>query len=292
MSESNLYRNEGEDAEMEAASVKARDTFGFFWRELAWEKRRIIPGLGIAALKVAFSDPPEMRSSDPNALETEHMWLGDVDFDGKEVTGTLMNEPHSLQSVSEGDTVTFGQDRINDWMYAVHDRVYGGFTVNLIRSRMSKGERKQHDGAWGLEFGDPENVLVVPPVYLGEEEEAEESSGGFFSSLFGKKKQQPVAKAQDYSVAAEFEHPMSVNMRGSLEEALKGDPSMLESTDDNGFAFLHQLSLAGSFDGVDVVLNHNADPNKPANNGMTPLQLAKTFNWKKVISRLETAGAQ
>lgn len=290
MSESNLYKNQGEDPEMEEASAKARKTFGFFWRELSWERRRIIPGLGIAALKVAFSDPPEMRSNDPDALETEHMWLGDIDFDGKEVSGTLMNEPHSLRSVSEGDTVKFGPKRINDWMYAIEDRVYGGFTVNLIRGRMSASERKQHDNAWGMEFGDPESILVVPASFLGEEEQPQQKSG-LFSSLFGKKKAAPAPKPQSYSAAASAEHPMSLNMRDSLDEALKGDPSMLESPDEKGFTFLHQLSLAGSFDGVDVLLNHKADPNKPASNGMTPLRLAKTFGWKKVMARLEQAGA-
>jgi ankyrin repeat protein len=84
---------------------------------------------------------------------------------------------------------------------------------------------------------------------------------------------------------------MSVNMRESLEQTLTENPNRLHETDDHGYSFLHQLSLAGSLDGVDVCLKLGADPNKPASNGMTPFALAKCLGWKKVMARLQQAGA-
>jgi ankyrin repeat protein len=84
---------------------------------------------------------------------------------------------------------------------------------------------------------------------------------------------------------------MSVNMRESLDEALSKDPAMVQQTDDRGYTFLHQLSLAGSFDGVDVCLKHGADSRLPAPNGMTPYALAKCLEWKRVMERLQQAGA-
>jgi hypothetical protein len=33
---------------------------------------------------------------------------------------------------------------------------------------MAKGERKQHDQAWGFDFGDVGVVNLVPPDYIGE----------------------------------------------------------------------------------------------------------------------------
>ncbi|MBW3598820.1 MAG: DUF2314 domain-containing protein, partial [Planctomycetes bacterium] len=246
---------------MEQAAAKARQTFRFFWREMAWEQRRIIPGLELAAVKASFSDPPEIRAKNPEGLEVEHMWLLEVDFDGRKVQGTLINSPHSLKSVQEGDRVTITGKQIFDWMYVIAGDVYGGFTVDVLRSRMGTGERKQHDQAWGFDFGEAGIVNLVPPDYVGE---ASPKRKGFLSR-FSSAKPAP----QDYAKVAATEHPMSVNMRESLDQTLSQNPALLHEADDRGYTFLHQLSLAGSWDGVDVCLKHGADPNKAAPNGMT-----------------------
>jgi len=282
--ESTAILTPANDPEMVQAAEKARQTFKYFWREMSWERRRIIPGLELAAVKATFEDPPELRTGDSDELEKEHMWLIDVDFDGKYLAGTLINSPHSLKSVKEGDQVKIPGKQICDWMYVMFGKVYGGFTVDVMRSRLEPSERREHDNAWGFDFGEVGVVNLVPPDYIGEKAPKQ----GFFSKLFGgAAKEEP----QDYAKVAAHEHPMSVNMRSSLEEALAGNPEMLNTPDDRGLTFLHQLALGGSLDGVDVCLNHGADPNKPATNGMTPYMLAKALGWKKVMKRLEEAGA-
>ena len=281
-SDSPIFPSPGEDQEMEAAAKQARQTFRFFWRELSWEQRRIVPGLQIAALKAKFTDPPETTpSKGPDALEAEQMWLNDIEFDGREIHGTLLNSPHSLQSVKEGDRLKVPGKQMTDWMYVIYGDVYGGFTVDLLRSRMSGSERKQHDQAWGFNFGDLGIVDLVPPEYIGDPPKKK----GFFSRLLGAK-----AEPQDHAKVAATEHPMSVNMRESLEESLGEKPDYVHEADERGFTLLHQLALAGSLDGVEVCLNHGADPNQPASNGMTPFALAKCLGWKKVMARLEQAG--
>ena len=277
-----IFISPGDDPEMEEASKKARQTFKFFWREMAWEQRRIIPGLEIAAVKASLFDPPEVRDANPGGLEVEHMWLMDVDFDGRRVEGTLINTPHSLQTYQEGQRVKIPGKQVGDWMYVCMGEVCGGFTVDLMRSRMSAGERKQHDAAWGHDFGDVGIVPLVPSDYLGDE--APQKKGLF--SKFKKTPQQP----QNYSKVAQLEHPMSANMRESFEQSLRENPEILEQADDaHGFTFLHQLALAGSWDGVDVCLNNGADANKKANNGMTAFDLAKCLAWKRVMTRLQEA---
>jgi len=282
-SESPIFQSPSEDAEMEAAAAKARQTFRFFWREMAWEQRRIVPGLELAAVKGTFSDPPEIAAKNRGGFEVEHMWLLEVDFDGRHLEGTLINTPHSLESFQEGDRVKIAGKQIFDWMYVTGGNVYGGFTVDVLRSRMEKGERKQHDQAWGFDFGEVGVVNLVPPEYLGE---APAMRKGFFSR-FGSSSPAP----QDYSVVAAKEHPMSVNMRNSLDQTLTEKPDFVHETDQRGYNFLHQLALAGSWDGVDVCLKHGADPNKAAPNGMTPFALAKSLGWKRVMERLQQAGA-
>ncbi len=274
MTESPVFFNPGTDAEMDKASADARKTFRFFWREMSWERRRIIPGLSIAAVKACLSDPPEVQSQNPGALEAEHMWLSDVDFDGRRVKGTLLNSPHSLKSYSEGDTVEISGKQLSDWMYVVADEVCGGYTVDVLRSRMSKGERKQHDDAWGLNFGDVGNIKLIPLRYL-----VPEAKRGWFSRA-------PKPEPQTIEQIAALEHPMSINMRESLDEAITKDPEMLSQPDSDGFTLLHQLALAGSYDGVEVCMKHNADATKPAKNGLTPYQLAKSLGWTRVMKLL------
>ncbi len=282
-SKSPIFNSPNDDAEMEQAAAKARQTFKYFWREMSWEHRRLIPGLDLAAVKASFSDPPEIKAKNPGALDVEHMWLLEVDFDGKEVQGTLINSPHSLKSIQEGDRVTITGKQLCDWMYVIAGNVYGGFTVDLMRSRMPKGERKQHDEAWGFDFGEVGVVHLVPPEYIGDPPLKKK---GMFSFLGGSK-----STNQDYAKVAATEHPMSVNMRESFNQTLTDNPDMLHQTDDRGYGFLHQLSLAGSFDGVDICLKHGANPKVAAQNGMTPFALAKCLGWKRVMDRLQQAGA-
>jgi uncharacterized protein YegJ (DUF2314 family) len=237
----------GDDAEMEAACARARQTFKFFWRELSWEYRRIVPGLQVASVKVMFADGD--LAADPDQ-PVEHMWLGSVDFDGKHVRGTLLNRPNWLKRVSEGDVLEVGLDRVEDWMYAIDGRAYGGYTVNLMRSRMSADELEAHDDAWGLEFGDPADIRVVPWDDV------------------------------------DAEHPMSDNMGPSLREQLDQNPSILRMADEGGFTVLHQLALAGSEAGVKVCLDCGADASARTAHGMTPRELAEVFGWPRVLALL------
>ncbi len=265
-----------EDPEMQAAMEQARATFRYFWRELSWEYRRIVPGLDMSCVKAAFQDPPEMAERS-GSEGVEQMWLGEIRFDGKNVTGRLLNEPNWLKSISAGDETQVPLQRIADWMYVIQGKAYGGYTVNLMRSRMSRKERAEHDSAWGLDFGDPTQIRLVPDKWSGEKPK------GLLSRLFGGKPA-PVDPDQ--------EHPMAVNMGSSLEEFVKKDPSNATTTDDNGLTMLHQLALAGTAIGVQILLEHGADPNAKTNNGMTPLALAKVLGWKDVAEVLKKHGAR
>src|SRR5262249_47338301 len=105
MSESQPSRGvlaKSSDPEMERASENARETFRYFWREMSWERRRIVPALDLACVKAPFSDGNQ-GSRTPGAPEVEHMWISDVDFDGQTVSGVLMNSPNWLKTIKEGD---------------------------------------------------------------------------------------------------------------------------------------------------------------------------------------------
>jgi uncharacterized protein YegJ (DUF2314 family) len=273
MSESPVFMFDNDDPQMQEAYKNARSTFRYFWREVAWERRRIVPGLDLAAVKAPFSDGNKVpRAKD--TPEVEHMWMSEIDFDGKVVSGVLLNSPNWLKTVKEGDSARIPLDQISDWMYAIQNEVYGAYTVNLMRSRMGRAERTEHDNAWGLNFGDTTKIRVAYQ---------DKKAGGFLKGLFGGK--------QDAAPIPE-EHPMSENMAPSLKDALAKDPSMVKSADEKGWTYLHQLALAGSTAGVRIMLDAGADPNAKTAHGMTPLQLAKSLGWDKVAALLVSKGAK
>jgi uncharacterized protein YegJ (DUF2314 family) len=267
---SKVFMFDNADAEMQQAYENARASFRYFWRELSWERRRIIPGLDLACVKAPFSDGEQDQRAD-DAQQVEQMWLSEVDFDGRQVSGVLLNAPNWLKSIKEGDSARFPLGQITDWMYVISGEVFGAWTVNLMRSRMGRRERQEHDAAWGLNFGDPQNVRVVPEPKKG---------GGLLKNWFGKQQ------------ADTGEHPMSVNMAPSLKEQLEQDPSMVSLRMEGGWTFLHQEALAGSAPTVKVLLEAGADPDAVTDHGMTPLQLALSLGWDKVTSLLTNNGAK
>lgn len=269
-----VFMADSTDPGMQQAVKLARKTFRIFWRELSWEYRRIIPGLDMACVKAAFTDTSDLASAD----DVEQMWINEIQFDGKRIQGVLVNQPNWLQSVAQGDSVTIKPSELMDWMYAIGGNVYGGMTVNHMRSQMGRLGRRSHDSAWGLNFGDPKKIRFVPPEFIGE------TKPGFLAKLTG-----GGTTAQDPAKVAATEHPMAINMVESLKEFAQ-DKDNLTMTDDNGLTILHQNCLAGAARGVNVLLKCGADGRAKTANGMTPFRLARVLGWKGVLKVLEKHG--
>lgn len=254
------------DPAMTQANESARRTFKYFWRELSWERRRIIPGLDMSSVKFPFSEGPR---SDGNP-EVEQMWIGDLDFDGETVSGKLLNSPNWLTGIQAGAGVCAPFRQLSDWMMVVGGRTYGGFTVHAMRAKMSGQERRQHDSAWGLEFGDPSNIQV--------ECWAQAPAKGFFSGLFGGRRPQN-ARFQD--------HPMCINMLEKIEERLKSDPAFARTVDDEGWTMLQREALAGNFGVVKLLIQYGADRDLQTPSGQNAAALARGIGWPEIADFLE-----
>ena len=156
MSDANFVTvRQADDPEILKASQQARNTFRYFWHQVAIDFNRIVPALELASLKVAFSDD----FSDPNS-QVEQMWVDRIDFDGVSICGVLLNNPNWLTSIKQGDKVSFPLSQLDDWLCMLDGEVYGGYTIQAIRAKMNDDERTQHDLAWGLSFPSPSKVLV------------------------------------------------------------------------------------------------------------------------------------
>lgn len=260
----------GNDPEMQRAYEAARSSFRYFWRELSWERRRIVPGLDMTMVKLPFTDGPRTDGKP----EYEHMWIGDIEFDGDSVSGTLLNSPNWLTSVKEGDHVSRPFSQLADWMMTADGRAYGGFTVNLMRSRMGRRERDQHDQAWGLDFGDPAEIQV-------EIQREPKPKTGLPAALFGR------GGRSDAAPKASSDHPMCVNMMPKVEEQLRADPSIARTVDDDGWSLLHREVLAGNQGIVKLLIASGADPAARTPNGYTPADLARKIGWSEIASLIQ-----
>ncbi|KFF05484.1 DUF2314 domain-containing protein [Flavobacterium reichenbachii] len=240
-----IFFADGENPKMIEAFQKAQETFKYFWRELSWEYRRIIPGLDVACVKVAFTQEID------NETVVEHMWINEINFDGENIYGILVNDPGELTNVSNGDEVAIPINQISDWLFASQGKTYGGFTIQAMRSEMSEDEREAHDEAWGMDFGDYNDILVV-----FEQKEKPENL---------------------------IEHPMSKNMKESLVDFIKNNPNEINGKDELGYTFLHRETIAGNSTSVQILIESGADKNAKTVHGKTPLDYAKELKWEHLI---------
>lgn len=251
MPDKEIFFAKGESPKMTAAFETAQKTFKYFWREMSWEYRRIVPALELACVKVAFSQETDLHDE----LIIEHMWMNDIAFDGDNIKGNLINTPNELTNINNGDIVEVPLNQISDWLFSTRGKTYGGFTIQAMRSEMSSKEKKEHDKAWGLDFGDYNDILLAY-----EQKEHPENL---------------------------IEHPMSKNMKDSLIDFLKQNPNELTSKDEFGYGFLHRETIAGNLTSVEVLLASGIEKNMKTNRGKTSLDFAKQLNWEHIIPVLE-----
>ena len=229
---------------MEKATKNAQKSFKYFWRELYWEYRRIVPAHDFSMVKVPF----EQKINEQTESLVEHMWINSIDFDGEVISGNLVNEPNQLTNVTKGDRVKKKVSEISDWMISIQGKTYGGFTIQVMRSGMSKKQREKHDRAWGLDFGDYDDVLLVY-----------------------KQKEEPENLE---------EHPMSKNMADKMREFLVENPNEISKKDENDLTLLHKETIAGNKTNVEILLELGADKNEKSKTNKTSLEYAELMNWE------------
>ena len=271
----------GHDPAMQQAIDRAQRSFPYFWRELSWENRRVIPGLDFAAIKLPFPVSEDIqRRADAPAFE--HMWVTAVEFDGHELKGTLMNDAHFIPALRVDVEVSAPFDHLEDWMMVCQGVLCGGFTVQHIRASMFDAERKEHDEAWGQPFPDPQLCNITPY-----EVKAEAPAKGL-SRLWRKATPPPGLPFDEaMRLAAASEHPMSENMHERITEDLQEQPEMARTVFDDGWTLLQRDALGGNVVPVAALLAAGADREARTPAGDTALDLAKRMGWPRVIAALQ-----
>ena len=107
-----------DDAEMNAAIRRARETLGLFWK-MHDNPKANQDGF---ALKVKITD-----ENGP-----EHFWLLDIKRNGDKITGRIDNNPERVKNVKIGQTWTFTKEDVSDWMYRQDGKIHGGFSIRVL----------------------------------------------------------------------------------------------------------------------------------------------------------------
>lgn len=251
MSKPKIFWAKSDSPKMIAAFQQAQATFKFFWRELSWEYRRVIPALNVACVKIAFS---QVLPGDEEPT-VEHIWVNNISFDGDTIYGTVINTPNQLTNIQNGEAVEVPLAQLSDWLFLLRDKPYGGFTIQAMRAAMNKRERTAHDKAWGIDFGDPDKILLV--------------------------------YEQDEKPENLEEHPMSKNMGDSLVTFLKENPEEVSAADELGYTMLHREAIAGNKTSVETLLQYGAKADATTHHGKTALDFAKQMDWPVIVALLE-----
>ncbi|MEZ6047420.1 MAG: DUF2314 domain-containing protein [Planctomycetaceae bacterium] len=273
----NLAKFAGEDPEMQIAIEKARESLRFFWRELDWAFSDPNSKLFAAYLKIQLKGPnTEIIDGDLNEekdLLEDYMWLTGCHFDGRNITGLLMHDPSERHGLyGSGVEVSVPVIQLYDWLYVIGKKVYGGFTVNVSRSRQSTAERKVHDKKWGFSFPPLNKVRIAPNREgLSKGAKSKTQSDFFYDHI-----QENIP--EDYRSKSW--------MKETLVE-LKGDPEFLNGQSETGCTLLHGQALAGNALTVEFLMKKGADATITNNYGDTPRDLAKIMGWDNVIKVLD-----
>ncbi|WP_153800858.1 YegJ family protein [Foetidibacter luteolus] len=134
--EPEIYGVTDTDAEMNGAIKTANQTLAKFNEALKSGN----PNFEYFALKTRFNTPDG----------AEHIWVSNITIKDNKYFGVVDNLPESTTAVKLGDTIQIKDDNISDWMYIDNQRLRGGYTIRVLRNRMTEQERKQFDEENGL----------------------------------------------------------------------------------------------------------------------------------------------
>lgn len=134
--ESDIIEVESVDSEMNFAIEKARLNIESFDSALKSHNPRFIN----------FSIKKPYKTERGN----EHIWINEIVLVADKYLGIIGNIPEYTSEIKLGDTVLVEKSEISDWMYTEESKLKGGYTIRVLRNRMSESEKKQFDNENGI----------------------------------------------------------------------------------------------------------------------------------------------
>ena len=135
--EPTIYNVEQQDTEMNKAIAEAKKTVPEFYNALESGN----PDYDAFGIKMRFN------TSDSGG---EHIWINGLFKKDGEYFGVVDNLPEFTKEVEQGDTIKIDKNQLSDWMYLDKNKLKGGYTIRLLRDRMSEEERTEFDKTSGM----------------------------------------------------------------------------------------------------------------------------------------------
>jgi uncharacterized protein YegJ (DUF2314 family) len=117
------------DAEMNAANAKARETLPQFWQTFEHPEH----GESDFSLKLKITD----------SNGTEHFWLTEIERKDGKTLGTINNDAEIVRSVKLGDRIPIPEADISDWMFMRDGKMFGSYTTRVLMKRMPAEEAEK-----------------------------------------------------------------------------------------------------------------------------------------------------
>jgi uncharacterized protein YegJ (DUF2314 family) len=124
------------DPAMAAAIRKARSTLADFLKLAATPK----PGTDAFSLKVAVHEGERV----------EYFWITPFSNSGTQFSGEIDNTPRVVHSVKMGQSITFAQSDIVDWLYIENGMMKGNYTACALLKSAPKSEAEEFKKTVGL----------------------------------------------------------------------------------------------------------------------------------------------
>lgn len=126
------------DPDMAAAMQTARSTLPAFLA-LAEAPR---PSASLFSVKVGI------RADEQHV---EYFWIGGFTRANGRFSGKIDNEPELVKNMKLGDTITFEEDQIVDWLYLENDRMKGNYTACVLFRREPRAEAEAAIAKYGMD---------------------------------------------------------------------------------------------------------------------------------------------
>ena len=126
------------DPDMAAAWKQARATLAAFLA-LADAPR---PSTSAFAVKVGIPVGPQ---------RSEYFWISPFTHANGRFSGRIDNEPEFAKRVKLGDTITFGEDEIVDWLYLEDGHMRGNFTACVLFRREPREQAQAVIAKYGMD---------------------------------------------------------------------------------------------------------------------------------------------
>ena len=124
------------DPEMEAAFRKAQSTL----KEFLALVRTPRPSITSYAVKIGI----------PDRDDVEYFWISRfIQKDGR-LTGRINNTPRLVRNVREGESISFKESDVVDWLYREDGKMIGNYTACVLIRKESKEQAEAFKRQYGL----------------------------------------------------------------------------------------------------------------------------------------------